>query len=73
VGPRDGLDDVERRKFLNLPELELRPSPSQSLYQMSYPGSSHSNKQIEVNFIKMDHYYALKMEEIYFSKTFVPT
>jgi hypothetical protein len=25
MGPRTGLDDVERRKFLTLPELELRP------------------------------------------------
>jgi hypothetical protein len=24
VGPRIGLDDVEKRKFLTLPELELR-------------------------------------------------
>jgi hypothetical protein len=26
VGPRAGLDDVEKRKFLTLPGLELRPS-----------------------------------------------
>jgi hypothetical protein len=25
VDPRVGLDDVEKRKFLTLPELELRP------------------------------------------------
>jgi hypothetical protein len=25
VGPRTGLDDVEKRKFLTLPVLELRP------------------------------------------------
>jgi hypothetical protein len=25
VDPRAGLDDVEKRKFLTLPELELRP------------------------------------------------
>jgi hypothetical protein len=25
VGPRAGLDDVEKRKFSTLPELELRP------------------------------------------------
>jgi hypothetical protein len=25
VGPRAGLDDMEKRKFLNLQELELRP------------------------------------------------
>jgi hypothetical protein len=32
VGPRAGPDDVEKRKFLTLPELELRPfgSPARS-------------------------------------------
>jgi hypothetical protein len=47
VGPRAGLDDVERRKFLTLPQLELRPlarpARSQSLYRLSYPASSQSN------------------------------
>jgi hypothetical protein len=36
VDPRAGLDDVEKRKFLTLPGLELlpfgRPARSQSLY-----------------------------------------
>jgi hypothetical protein len=44
VDPRAGLDDVEKRKFLTLPGLELRPldcpARSQSLYRLSYPGSS---------------------------------
>jgi hypothetical protein len=44
VGPRTGLDDVEERKFLILPGLELqplgRPARKQSLYRLSYPGSS---------------------------------
>jgi hypothetical protein len=39
VGPRAGLDDVEKRKFLTLPRLELRPlgrpARSQSLYRLS--------------------------------------
>jgi hypothetical protein len=43
VGPRSGLDDVEKRKFLTLPGLELkllgRPAHSQSLYPTRYPGS----------------------------------
>jgi hypothetical protein len=43
VGPRAGLDDVKRRKFLTLPGLELRhlgrPARSQSLYRLRYPGS----------------------------------
>jgi hypothetical protein len=41
--PRAGLDAVEKRKFLTLPELELRPlgrpAYSQSLYRLGYPGS----------------------------------
>jgi hypothetical protein len=42
VGPRTGLDDVENRKFLILPGLELRslgPARSQSQYSLRYPGS----------------------------------
>jgi hypothetical protein len=43
VDPRDGLDHVEKRKFLSLPELELRPlgrpARRQSLYRLCYPGS----------------------------------
>jgi hypothetical protein len=43
VGPRAGLDDVEKRKFLTLPGLELRPlrrpARSQSLYRLLYLGS----------------------------------
>jgi hypothetical protein len=44
VDPRDDLDDVEKRKLLALPGLELqslgRPACSQSLYRLRYPGSS---------------------------------
>jgi hypothetical protein len=43
VGPRAGLDDVEKQKFLTLPGLELRPlgrpARSQSLYRLRCPGS----------------------------------
>jgi hypothetical protein len=43
VDPRADLDDVEKRKFLTLQGLELRPlgrpARSQSLYRMRYPGS----------------------------------
>jgi hypothetical protein len=43
VDSRTGLDDVEKRKFLTLPGLELRSlsrrARSQSLYRLSYPGS----------------------------------
>jgi hypothetical protein len=44
VDPRAGLDNVEKRKFLTLPGLELRPlgRPARShlLYRLRYPGSS---------------------------------
>jgi hypothetical protein len=44
VDYRVGLDDVEKRKFLILQGLELRPlgrpASSQSLYRIHYPGSS---------------------------------
>jgi hypothetical protein len=44
VDPSAGLDDVEKRKFLILPGLELRPlgrpARSQSLYRLRYPSSS---------------------------------
>jgi hypothetical protein len=40
MGPRAGLDNMEKRKSLTLPELELQPlgSPvrSQSLYRLRY-------------------------------------
>jgi hypothetical protein len=43
VDPSAGLDDVEKRKFLTLPGLEPRflgrPSRSQQLYRLRYPGS----------------------------------
>jgi hypothetical protein len=43
VGPRTGLDDVQMRKFLPSPGLELRPlghpARRQSLYRIRYSGS----------------------------------
>jgi hypothetical protein len=43
VDPTAGLGDVEKRKFLSLPGLELRPlgrpARGQSLYRLRYPGS----------------------------------
>jgi hypothetical protein len=42
VGPRSGLNDVEKRKFLTLPRLELRPlgrpARSQLLYRLRCTG-----------------------------------
>jgi hypothetical protein len=50
VGPRAGLDDVEKSKFLTLPALELRtlgrPVRSQSLYRLHYPDHISSNINI---------------------------
>jgi hypothetical protein len=44
VDPRADLDDVEKRKFLILPGLELRPLGrpvhSQSLYRLHQPSSN---------------------------------
>jgi hypothetical protein len=59
VGPRAGLDDVEKRKFLTLPRLELqllsRPTLSQSLYRLRYPGSPYYlHKDMWEDNIKMD-------------------
>jgi hypothetical protein len=43
VGPRAGLNIMQKLKFLSLPGLELRPlgrpARSQSLYRLRYPGS----------------------------------
>jgi hypothetical protein len=54
VGPIAGLDDVEKRKFLTLPGLELRPlhcpARSQSLYRLRYPSSKDNH--IHVSDIK---------------------
>jgi hypothetical protein len=47
VDPRAGLDDVEKRKFLTLPGLELRPlcrpAHCQSLYRLRYPGTMNQS------------------------------
>jgi hypothetical protein len=44
VGPRAGLDDVEKRKSLTVLGLELRPlgrpARSQSFHRLRYPGSN---------------------------------
>jgi hypothetical protein len=43
MGPRTGLDDVARKKFLPLPGLELwplgHPAPIKYLHRLPYPGS----------------------------------
>jgi hypothetical protein len=54
VGPRTGLDDVEKRKFLTLHGLELRPlcrpTRSQSLYRLSSLGSLRNEFVTEMKY-----------------------
>jgi hypothetical protein len=56
VGPRTGLGDMEKRKFLTLKGLELRPlsrpTRSQSLYRLRYPGQTRGAIHNIVKFIK---------------------
>jgi hypothetical protein len=51
VGPRAGLGDLENRKFLTLPGLELRylsrPARSQSLCRLRYLGYVHIYKLLK--------------------------
>jgi hypothetical protein len=51
VSPRAGLDNGEKRKFLTLPGLELRPlghpSRSQSLYRLRYPGPTANSRKLK--------------------------
>jgi hypothetical protein len=63
VGPRASLDDVEKRKFLTLPGLELQPlgqpAYSHSLYLLHYLGSVNKSvvesKNILYQRIKLSH------------------
>jgi hypothetical protein len=54
VGPRAGLEDVEKRKFLTLAVLELQPlgcpARSQSLYRLRYPGSTRKVFSSQLDF-----------------------
>jgi hypothetical protein len=61
VGPRAGLDDMEKWKFLTLLGLEPRPigrpARSQSLCRLGYPGSlllyySHNNFYNQLDILK---------------------
>jgi hypothetical protein len=60
VGPRDGLDDLERRRFLTLPGLELRPlgrpARSQSLYGLRYAGSL-TNTEYKLEILNIEVQY----------------
>jgi hypothetical protein len=50
-GPQSQLDDLEKRKFLTLPGLELGffgvPTRNQSLYRQRYPGSLVEEEKFE--------------------------
>jgi hypothetical protein len=52
VDPRAGLDDVEKRKFLTLPGLKLRPlgrpACSPSLYRIRCPGSCNPHRTTQI-------------------------
>jgi hypothetical protein len=58
VGPRADLDEREKRKFLTLPELELRPlgrlARRQSLYRLRYPSSLRNEAIITKMGLKKD-------------------
>jgi hypothetical protein len=51
VGPRAGLDDVQKRKFLTLPGLELppldRPARCQPLYRLRWEDQLHKHKTLK--------------------------
>jgi hypothetical protein len=68
VVPRAGLDDVENRKLLILPGLELRPlgrpTRSQSLYRLRFPGS-HSLSVRSIQFSIQLHKYIEVCEKWY--------
>jgi hypothetical protein len=53
MGPRFGLDNVEKRKLLSLPELELRRlgRPAQSLYRLPIPAKIYILKTISFPFV----------------------
>jgi hypothetical protein len=58
VDSRAGLDDLEKRKFLNLPGLEIRPvgrpAHSQLLYRLRYPGSCIIYVDVQKQFLESD-------------------
>jgi hypothetical protein len=63
------VDDVEKRKFLALPGLELRPlgcpNRSQSLYQLRYPGSSAAtDTHAKIQKLLKVVFYAVRAEAI---------
>jgi hypothetical protein len=67
VEPRAGLDDVEKRKLLNLLGLKLRPlcrpARSQSLYRLRYPSSPYFSRASKIYSVPCCiHIYVKKIE-----------
>jgi hypothetical protein len=73
VGPRVGLNVVEKRKFLTLPGLELRPlgrsARSQSLYRLRYPGSWRILKNIIATNISVTVLFLSENNDKYINRT----
>jgi hypothetical protein len=71
VGPRAGLDDVEKTKFFTLPGLRplCRPSRNESLYRLRYPGSLFSQTRRRKNLYSqlMDRNRSRKLNIYYFA------
>jgi hypothetical protein len=77
VGPRTGLDDVEKRKILTLPGLEIcplaRPPRSQSLYRLRYPDLKISHVYVLITFSALFlSLFPLFFLHISFSSPFLP-
>jgi hypothetical protein len=57
------MEDAEKRKFLTLPGLELRPLGhpvrSQSPYPLRYPGSMNMKKEVEQQSIVASEYVVM--------------
>jgi hypothetical protein len=72
MGPRDGLDNVENRKFLTFLGLELRlfgrPDRSQSLYRLSYPGSISECSISKFLVVREDHCQCTECPDERYSK-----
>jgi hypothetical protein len=61
VGPRAGLDDIEKRKFLTLPGLELRPLGRYT--DCATPAHRYEKCDLSINDLHMKalmSYYALR-------------
>jgi hypothetical protein len=68
VGPRAGLDDVEKRKFLTLPRNELRPlrrpTHNQSLYRLRYPDPLADVRYIYIYIYIHNFYIKIEANEV---------